>query len=159
MSDIDFDFDTDEDTDSEPELETPTDLSETEEEAEARSRNHGPGKRGKREKHPVPSGWLTPADMAIYLNYHRPFGEDVEFTAGQLYAMRNDEEFPCKLHTDGRTILDEAAVIQYLDSRKERMAAERAKKAEAKLNAQTAAVRRVCKAALGFARVARDLAA
>lgn len=155
MTDIDTDFDFE---DAEDEVTETEEATETTEAPAASSRSHV-GRKGPRTKHPVPDGWDTPADLAIYINYHIEEGElDLApVTSGSLYALRSKEGFPSKEHTDERTIVNREAAIEWLNERKVEMAEAARERALAAVKKQDNQVRAVSKAVAAFAKVAASL--
>lgn len=127
--DTDFDFEGGDDSD---EVEsTATENEKTEAPKRKRGRPPGP-----RVKHPLPTGWETPNDLAIRVNYEGTLGqndegENITIDGTTLYAMAKNRsadpnvnedddavgDFPSKKHTDGRLIVNIEEATAYLANR------------------------------------------
>lgn len=70
-------------------------------------------------KEPLPSGWLTPTGLAKVLSEK----EGVEIRPQRIYGyVKSGKNFPHKLHTDGRVIVDEKLALTWFKDLKGRKA-------------------------------------
>lgn len=65
----------------------------------------------------LPKGWLTPTGLAKVLSKL----EGIEIRPQRIYGyVKSGKNFPHKLHTDGRVIVDEAKAIAWFKELKAR---------------------------------------
>ncbi len=137
MTDDEFDFDFEDEADTDVESENAEPVVDD----KPKRRGRPPGKRP---KHPLPTGWETPSDLAIRVNYEGQLkdengeGDDIDGQTIYSYAGRDDalisDENPdgwSTNHTDGRLIVNVEKAIAWLVDRKGEMAERAAKRAAA----------------------------
>jgi hypothetical protein len=110
--------------------------------------------RGKRVKHPLPDGFVTPSDLAVYVNFHSI--SDIDATG--LYALANNEKkgFPSQTHTDGRVICNRSDAVEWITKHADELAARQAKRAERVIDREETRLRTITKATFAFARNAAN---
>ena len=134
-------------------------------------------------KHPIPDGWDTPSEFALYASHNGLHdGSDAQIYNHAKFAfpseildkdgnprldedgnrkMRESNGFPVKIHTDGRTIIDREAAVTWLQGYKIHQAQRKATAQERTAIRTQAVVLAVARYTLGRASLAeanRELA-
>jgi hypothetical protein len=121
MSDVDVEFETEEPT---AEAETAAEGTEKANDQNAKQSN----------KHPLPEGWETPTAFAHRLSdtLEGHSRESNPFRPQMVYGyVKNGKEFPSKLHTDGRVIVNIEEALAWVKVRVDKRAEREAAKAAA----------------------------